>query len=707
MRRYKSKTPTLYTGNALIIPNKNVPQYGWGGAGKGALTGAGTGASLGAAIGSIFPGYGTLIGGAIGAVAGGIAGGVGGHYAEESKINKLNRERALALREQQNVRLMQDRQALGQYNVGGIGSSLYMKYGGSIPRYSLGGTGGFNTDSAVAAASGLVNSGFEFASMAEPTPEELAAARQSKQGGFVMRYGGKVPKMEVGGMSIPTSSNTDYISGDTHNQDTNRDGMTGVTLQDNNGQPIAEVENGEVVRNTPNDFKVYSDKLRTPRGRTYAEEATIISKSKGKIEAKARKLKNVMGDAISANTGQRYAEQAGALDMSLEQLFEEQESMKGQNMQQPQMRYGGKIPKYAWGGGGGDTGTEFITYDEYGNPITANRKYKPVANVTPENNSITVDDFSNIFDNPNETSTTKFISYDENGNPITANRKYAPSPKGLPTVETMGTEKLPSSSFDMNLRSLPSNPSDPSDPGTNSLKNINIGRYINGITPYIDNIANAAITAKQPKAWSPILTPISGLSTTYNAVPQIESTRRLYRGAAKDMGDTTSNSATYRANLLALKAGEANALNQVYGNKENIENQLKNDAAKTMYSVAANNNAQLNNYRDRQMMRELGINKEISDNIAGAVTDKQMQTREANQMKLDKEELQIYSRYANRYGVLGAKYGSNNTISQLADSDKDFAKYLIQDAINSGSNDTETQAMIKRLETKHGKDFYK
>lgn len=68
--------------------NNDLPEYGWGGAGTGALSGAATGA----AIGSVVPVYGTIIGAAVGAIGGGII----GHLKEEEQQQKQHEQERIA-----------------------------------------------------------------------------------------------------------------------------------------------------------------------------------------------------------------------------------------------------------------------------------------------------------------------------------------------------------------------------------------------------------------------------------------------------------------------------------------------------------------------------------------------------------------------------------------------------------------------------------
>lgn len=98
-----------------------------------------------------------------------------------------------------------------------------------------------------------------------------------KKGGKMNLVGYKAK----GGNLLPMSSDMDLVDGNKHGQST-IDNTNGVKLLGTNGQPVAEVEDEEVIKD---DEKVYSDRLKLKNGRTYAQEAERIGKKKGEAEA--------------------------------------------------------------------------------------------------------------------------------------------------------------------------------------------------------------------------------------------------------------------------------------------------------------------------------------------------------------------------------------------------------------------------------------
>ncbi|RTK92593.1 MAG: hypothetical protein EKK61_03705 [Rickettsiales bacterium] len=130
---------------------------------------------------------------------------------------------------------------------------------------------------------------------------------ENKFGGYTYAPGGVLKSL---------SNNSKKAIGDTHEQDSNKDGQTGIMLE-HKGVPFAEVENGEVVKGN----KVFSNRLPYINGKTIAKEAEKISKDLGKYEDK---LENNF-DRISQNTSKRSIDNN---NNKLSKLFNYQENLK-------------------------------------------------------------------------------------------------------------------------------------------------------------------------------------------------------------------------------------------------------------------------------------------------------------------------------------------------------------------------------------------
>lgn len=127
-------------------------------------------------------------------------------------------------------------------------------------------------------------------------------------GAFAIPY----DKKALGGKLIPLASDATKAVGDTHEEDSNNDGANGITLQAN-GQPIAEIEDKEVIDGT----RVFSDR------RGYAKMVEPLLRKKGKLEKQ------------SSSTNYREANSANRMlaniQSDIDGLFEHQEMTNPDN----------------------------------------------------------------------------------------------------------------------------------------------------------------------------------------------------------------------------------------------------------------------------------------------------------------------------------------------------------------------------------------
>ncbi len=133
----------------------------------------------------------------------------------------------------------------------------------------------------------------------------------------------------IGGDLEQLSSDTTLADGNTHEQ-SKIDNTSGIKLLDNTGNIVAEIEDGEVIKD---DQLVFSDRLKSSTGRTYAESAKKLGKEKGKLE---EELKD-QTTGIRKNT---IMTKLANIEKKENRLFTEQELSKS---------FGGKM-KYACGG---------------------------------------------------------------------------------------------------------------------------------------------------------------------------------------------------------------------------------------------------------------------------------------------------------------------------------------------------------------------
>jgi len=155
-----------------------------------------------------------------------------------------------------------------------------------------------------------------------------------KAKGGLMKLSGYNAK---GGDLNPLSSDSEVAKGNTHNE-SRIDSTSGIKLLDANGIPVAEIEDGEVVKN---DQLVFSDRLKTSRGRTYAKEAESLGREKGRLEKELVKgnVNGIRRSTIKAKLAK--------IDANENNLFKEQELSKSYG---GKMAYGGKTKKMQEGG---------------------------------------------------------------------------------------------------------------------------------------------------------------------------------------------------------------------------------------------------------------------------------------------------------------------------------------------------------------------
>ena len=122
-----------------------------------------------------------------------------------------------------------------------------------------------------------------------------------------------------GGKLVPMSSDMEIAKGNKHNE-SKIDGTSGIKLFDEQGNNFVEIEDDEVIKDGQ---KVYSNKLKTKSGRTYADEVELLAKKKAKIENNTGLKTNVKLNTDKANLAK--------LDYKEDLLFKEQESKKVNN----------------------------------------------------------------------------------------------------------------------------------------------------------------------------------------------------------------------------------------------------------------------------------------------------------------------------------------------------------------------------------------
>ena len=141
-------------------------------------------------------------------------------------------------------------------------------------------------------------------------------------------FGGNI-KAQSGGKLVPINSDTSKAVGATHEQG-------GIDISARNGIN-AEVENQEVVQGS----RVFSDRLHTGDGITFAQKSEALSKDKAKNEALLKST-----DSITKGTAQR---RISAVNTKLDNLYVLQDQTRkalGLENEPGQAKYGNVHPNY-------------------------------------------------------------------------------------------------------------------------------------------------------------------------------------------------------------------------------------------------------------------------------------------------------------------------------------------------------------------------
>lgn len=319
---------TDYNAQGEGIIGKEVATY--------ATSGLGIGASIGGLIGSVIPGIGNILGALIGAGIGAAGGaGIGSGIGSKNKKEEENRRREL---------LAEQKETNRQNTI----SNMQNRYENDVAKIRT-------------------------------AQQQNTFSGQS----FYMKHGGLMkPRMKYnnGGTILSNSSDTAVAYGRTHEQVDPITGETGITYGN------AEVEGGglvgnkelpgEVIQQTPNGDRIYSDSLYVPGTRaTYAQIAKALTDKKGIIEQEISTLQETLDTSLDTfnkaklakakvGTATRNIEKLAAklnlktgelaqVDAQLNDVFTSQEQIATvlglRDIASVTARFGGYRPKYKFG----------------------------------------------------------------------------------------------------------------------------------------------------------------------------------------------------------------------------------------------------------------------------------------------------------------------------------------------------------------------
>lgn len=232
--------------------------------------------------------------------------------------------------------------------------------------------------------------------------------------------------------------------------------------------------------------------------------------------------------------------------------------------------------------------------------------------------------------------------------------------RNLPTIEASIPTTLPVST------SVPVKQSSQSDgKGQGKFKNITTADWIGlgsniagGLGSYF---ASKRAINKMRGPGRPTLISANKLKTKYNINPQLDRIREDKFEAYRDIDSNTASSRVGLARKQRVRNAAGQAVNQLYGKKENIETNLINQDRRNQQSVRQFNAQQYNQYIDRKTAFDNGIREAKLTNVNNLFTG------------INAGIQDMISRYENRKAL-------NNTIGAMRASAPNVDDRIMRDA---------------------------
>jgi hypothetical protein len=232
--------------------------------------------------------------------------------------------------------------------------------------------------------------------------------------------------------------------------------------------------------------------------------------------------------------------------------------------------------------------------------------------------------------------------------------------RNLPTIEASIPTTLPVST------SVPVKQSSQSDgKGQGKFKNITTADWIGlgsniagGLGSYF---ASKRAINKMRGPGRPTLISANKLKTKYNINPQLDRIREDKFEAYRDIDSNTASSRVGLARKQRVRNAAGQAVNQLYGEKENIETNLINQDRRNQQSVRQFNAQQYNQYIDRKTVFDNGIREAKLTNVNNLFTG------------INAGIQDMISRYENRKAL-------NNTIGAMRASAPNVDDRIMRDA---------------------------
>lgn len=232
--------------------------------------------------------------------------------------------------------------------------------------------------------------------------------------------------------------------------------------------------------------------------------------------------------------------------------------------------------------------------------------------------------------------------------------------RNLPTIEASIPTTLPVST------SVPVKQSSQSDgKGQGKFKNLTTADWIglgsNIAGSLASYFASRRAINKMRGPGKPTLVSANKLKTKYNINPQLDRIREDKFEAYRDIDSNTASSRVGLARKQRVRNAAGQAVNQLYGEKENIETNLINQDRRNQQSVRQFNAQQYNQYIDRKTAFDNGIREAKLTNVNNLFTG------------INAGIQDMISRYENRKAL-------NNTISAMRASAPNVDDRIMRDA---------------------------
>ena len=440
------------------------------------------------------------------------------------------------------------------------------------------------------------------------SPMQMAEIQKS-----LTQNGGLAPQMPIsnggyqtkGGNLVPIGDGVEEAVGNYHNEE-NIDGVSGIQLS-KNGEPVAEIENKEVV---VDGDTVFSHQLKYDGKQSYADKMRKITAKRNKLE----KEQNTTKDKRVKNTIER---KLAGLNMAEEALFTHQEHRKYAEgiAVANTFAFGGKLPKFS-NGGNVYTDTNGKRYRLVNGKKQYFIDFDPIK--TAKEEEIALNTALNKKDVDWNASTLNIQPLATTGAGEVAKAKAV-------ARATAGVVSIPGAGEVANAVGVAKGATTA---GTTTAgagaKGIGsqIGNAALQLAPMlIDNIGNFLLTKNTPKLPVPLLNKVEHLETKVNVNPQLAEIRRTNKAIKDNILFNTSNSNNAKNNLVATALAGNRQVNEILGGKENQEIALKNADHQNKQMVANTNNATMNEHRFRQYQRNNDINSQYSANLADLSKD--------------------------------------------------------------------------------------